>query len=90
MLRPDGAIGIRVPLPLRLLDSDQDYRRHHQAENSAEEEDPVPAQQFLDAAADGEGQAVAEVDAPVVDADGSTTELLQLRKVINRAFTIMM
>ena len=75
----DGAVSLRVPLPLRLLNRDEDYRRRHQAEDAAEEEDPVPVQGLLDPVPNGKGKAVAEIDAPVVDAEGSATELLQFK-----------
>ena len=42
---------------------------------STNEEDPSPAEQLHNAIADGKGQAVANVDTKVVDADCCTTQV---------------
>jgi len=43
---------------------------------STQVEDPSPGQHLLNPIANGEGQTVADVDAPVVDADGSASILM--------------
>ena len=49
---------------------------NHLTNYSTQEEDPSPGQHFVYPIANGEGQTVADVDAPVVDADGRASILL--------------
>ena len=68
---------IHVLFPLWLFDSEEDKGGEHEAKYGAEEEYPAPSEPRDDGVANGKGEAVANVDAPVVEPHCRATQLLE-------------